>query len=184
MFEFIHDIIETWILRSASQGLGGLRRSLVKKHLARCQRCRGFALDLVEFSHTLEAPKSTPKLSASERDEIHAGIMAAFHRERLDEKLAPLPFERASGPAIRPSFVKALGMVALIVAAVAALSYPFRHDALEGQDDAASANLNPNPNLEDLALPQPKASPASASKTAEPKPSPTAAPKAPASLGR
>jgi hypothetical protein len=141
MFEFIHDIFESFILKSASGGLGPFGRALMQSHLRSCMRCRAFALDLVEFSHSLEPGKKEPRLSAPERDEIHARVMAAFHRELREERLA-LPFERAAGPLIRPSFVKAMASLAVVLGAAFVLSTPFRRGGIDGAGpQGASASM-------------------------------------------
>ena len=141
MFEFIHDIMESWIQQDASGGLGALKRGLLLAHLKRCMRCRGFALDLVEFSHAMPAAPGTRALSGAESSEIHARVMAAFHRQRLDEAHAPLlAFPGAAGPAIRPSFLKGLAVAVLILAAIVTLSYSYRHAATT--EDGASANFD------------------------------------------
>jgi hypothetical protein len=156
MFEFIHDIIEAWIQESASKGLHGLRRALMERHLRSCQRCRSFALDLIEFTHNLDSPGPGPKLSGEDKEEIHSRVMAAFHRELLEERVAPA-FERAAGPLIRPNFVKALSMAAFIVAAVFVLSYPYRHSSLGGAD-GGEANLNSSLNASLASPPAPEPS--------------------------
>jgi hypothetical protein len=152
MLEFIHHISEAWILRRASGGLGPARRALLERHLGSCARCRGFALDLVEFSHGLEPEASAPRLGAVEQERLHAGVMAAFHRERLSERDAPA-FERATGPAVRPVFVKALGALALILGVALALSTPSgrgpetpqRNAEKSGAPNGAVAALEPSP---------------------------------------
>jgi hypothetical protein len=168
MLEFIHDITESWILQATAAPLGGVKTRLLRGHLEHCARCRGFALDLVEFSHGLEAPKGAARLAAAERDQLHAQVMAAFHRERLDERMALRPFERAAGPLVRPGFFPALGLTALVLAAVYVLSIPYRQSSLAPQPSlAAEASVSeqaanaleptPTPTLEpskNTAIPQ------------------------------
>lgn len=134
MFEFIHEIIEAWILKATSEGLSRFKMGLVQSHLKQCGRCRSFALDLVEFSHSLEATKNTPKLPTSDREEIHARVMAAFERERLDERMTPRRFERAAGPLVRPGFLQVLALVLLVIGALFVLSIPY----LESQPNSSS----------------------------------------------
>ena len=144
MFEFIHDIMEAWILDSTSGvGLGRFPRAVLQRHLNSCRRCRSFALDLIEFSHSLESGASSSKLSAEGKEELHARVMAAFHRELLDER-STLPFQRAEGPAIRPSFIKALALASLIVAAVFVLGYPYRKVLVGGDEGSAASTMGPN----------------------------------------
>lgn len=165
MFDFIHEIFEAWMLEAASEGLSGFKRSLVQGHLKSCTRCRSFALDLVEFSHAMESRQDGAKLNASERENLHAHVMAAFHRERAEEK-APLPFRRASGPLLRPAFAKAMAVLVLIIAAAVTLSYPFRNggDSL-GPGNAANLGASagsleaPQPTATPTPAPQPKAAP-------------------------
>jgi hypothetical protein len=147
MLEFIHDIMESWILESASGGLGPLRRSLLQGHLKSCRRCRSYALDLIEFSHDLEPKKQSGRLSGQERDEIHASVMAAFHRELAEERSAA-PFQRAQGPLVRLSFIKAVAMASLIVGAAILLSYPYRSANFSGGDGSAANLANPMPSLQ------------------------------------
>lgn len=157
MFEFIHDIIESWILAAASGGLGSFRRGLMQAHLKSCMRCRGFALDLVEFSHALEPEKKSSRLPLSDKEEIHTRIMAAFQREIRDERLAA-PFQRAAGPLIRPSFIKAMAVLTIILGAAIVLSTPFFPTHVRGGDQASSDSTQAHEAL--LALePSPTATP-------------------------
>jgi hypothetical protein len=116
-----------------------LKRRLAAGHLRSCARCRAFALDLAEFSHGMEPPKGAARLLATERDELHRVLMAAFHRERQDER-AVAPFQRAAGPAIRPSFIRAMASLALILGLALVLSTPFIQEKTGGADAQIEAS--------------------------------------------
>jgi hypothetical protein len=159
MFEFIHEIIEAWILQDTSEELGGFKMGLLQNHLRQCVRCRSFALDVVEFSHSLEAAKNIPKLASADREEIHARVMAAFERERLEERMAPR-FERAAGPLVRRSFLQALAMVLLVLGALFVLSIPFLQNT-GASNSNVSATVSNNERVVNALQFQPKPLPTS-----------------------
>lgn len=138
MFEFIHEIMEAWILRSTDGELSPLRRALLNGHLKRCGRCRSFMLDLVEFSHSMDDLKGLPRLSSSDANELHARVMAAFEAERLEEKGFGFGLQRAQGPRLRPGFLQGLALASLFLVAGYVLWSPY--------EASKSASLAPGPN--------------------------------------
>jgi hypothetical protein len=135
MFEFIHEIMEAWILRSTDGELSPLRRALLNGHLKRCGRCRSFMLDLVEFSHSMDDLKGLPRLSSSDMSELHARVMAAFEAERLQEKGFGFPLQRAQGPRLGPGFLQGLALASLLLVAAYVLWSPY--GAVNGASQAA-----------------------------------------------
>jgi hypothetical protein len=154
MGNFIHEIFEAWLLTSTQEPLDFLRGALLRSHLRSCARCRSFALDLVEFSHSLEVP-AVAKLSASESAEVHLGLMAAFQRERFREKVLS-PLERATGPLVRPVLWKGLAAATLLWS-LSLFFRPVSEENFEPQAGPGQADMVRVPTSEPSFTPSPTA---------------------------
>jgi hypothetical protein len=158
MFE-MHDIMEGWLLDSTEEPLSPWKAALLRSHLRDCARCRGFALELVEFSHDVEAVPRKERLKAEEASLLHAQVMAAFHRERQaaweGAKVKKLQLRTYFG--VTPGFARAMALVALVLGLALWLSLPGRNEVPSA---AMSASVQDHAALQSL-LPQAEPSPTS-----------------------
>lgn len=98
----LHAIAEQAMKKAGQKGLGRLEGAFLAWHLARCERCREFGLNLAEFLH-----ESDPRQALNRREAglLHQGIRVALRRLAASEDaLAQGKIRPAGKPLVSPLF--------------------------------------------------------------------------------